>query len=280
MAPSKPNNSNKKRLCNDTIVAFKRWLILRPIRSLLIVAIFAVSLIYHHPIVRNNISNKILRSDTSSVPSCTSSPWKEEESLHGNCQGSALKHNPTPQSAKECATTCCDDPTCITFQYRSDVGCFQGEDVRLGMEKDGVPTWCNQDPPVIWRGQYLVPRVQDENGKDIAYSDREREQFHNKSCDIKTWIPDERQGQCFGLGGKREAASGSDEECMKACCSDPNCGAWQWSRDVGCFYGKWMFGCLAGSSEAYVGRRKFQSSRSYTDGSGKPYQQELHSLRS
>ena len=153
MALTKPNSSNKKRICNDTIVTFKRWLLLRPMRSLLIVMIFVASLVYHHPTVRSNISNKFLRTDTSSVPSCTSSPWKEGESLHGNCQGSALKLNPKPQSAKECATTCCDDPTCITFQYRSDVGCFQGEDDRLGMEKDGGPTWCNQDPPGIWRGE-------------------------------------------------------------------------------------------------------------------------------
>ena len=278
MSPSKHDSSKQKKLGNSTIVAFKRWFSLRPKLSVLIITALVASATRLHPTaksVSNNLMKQYLRSTV--VPECPASPWKENESLHGNCQGSALKPNPAPKSATECATTCCDDPKCITFQYRSDLGCYQGDDVRLGLEKDGAPTWCNDSPPVIWRGQYLVPRVPDENGKDKVFSDAEREEFRKKSCNLSTWSPDERQGQCFGLGGKREAASGSDEECMKACCNDPNCGAWQWSKDSGCFYGKWMFGCLAGSSEAYVGRRKFQKTRSYTGGGGKPYQQVLSS---
>lgn len=275
MHSSNNYRSKEKGLGSSTIVTFKRWISLRPIRSALLLIIFVSSIIIHsHPNAKHILS-KQLRSSQPTVPECPAAPWKKNESLHGNCQGNALKVNEGPKSATECATTCCDDPECITFQYRSDTGCYQGTDVRLGLEKDGTPTWCNDSPPVIWRGQYLVPRVQDENGKDIVYSDAEKEQFRKKNCDLKTWTPDERQGQCFGLGGKREAASGSDEDCMKACCHDPNCGAWQWSKDSGCFYNKWMFGCLPGSSEAYVGKRKFQSSRTYTDGGGKPYQQVL-----
>jgi hypothetical protein len=274
MPPSKHDSSRQKRLGNTTIVSLKRFFSLHPKQSLLVITTFIASIMYLRPAATNIISSKLLRLSTNTVPSCPSSPWKENEAIHGNCQGGGIKLNPLIKSSTECATTCCDDPKCITFQYRSDVGCFQGDDVRLGLEKDGAPTWCNDAPPVIWKGQYLVPRVQGADGKDIVYSDAERETFRKKSCDLTTWTPDERQGQCFGLGGKREAASASAEECMKACCADPNCGAWQWAND-GCFYGKWMFGCLPGSSEAYVGRRKFQISRTYADGSGKPYRQDL-----
>lgn len=150
--------------------------------------------------------------------------------------------------------------------------------MRLGMEKDGTPTWCNDSPPVRWRGQYLVPRVQGQDGKDVVYSDHDRGEFRKKSCDLETWSPDERPGQCFGLGSKRVEASASDVECMKACCDDPNCGAWQWSPEAGCYYGKWMFGCLGGDSvmfEPFVGRRKFQQSRTYSDARGRPWQQTL-----
>lgn len=142
MSPPKHDSSKKKRLGNATIVAFKRWLSLRPKLSLLIIATFVSSILYLQP-TAVQLSTKLLRSSqTTKVPECPASPWKENESLHGNCQGSALKLNPGPKTATECASTCCDDPKCITFQYRSDTGCYQGDDVRLGFEKDGEHMLC------------------------------------------------------------------------------------------------------------------------------------------
>ncbi|KAL3781780.1 hypothetical protein HJC23_009210 [Cyclotella cryptica] len=273
------DSGKRKPLGNTTIVAAQRCLSLRSKRPFLLSSIFLSVIVVFLPRTITKLSNGLSRKPLrTAVPPCPSSPWKPNESLQGNCQGGGIQPNPSIATATECASSCCSDPACITFQFRSDVGCLQGGDVRLGMEKDGTPTWCSDSPPLRWRGQYLVPRVQGQDGKDVVYSDAEKGEFRKKSCDLNSWSPDERPGQCFGLGSKRVEASASDVECMKACCADPNCGAWQWSREAGCYYGKWMFGCLSGESvmfEPFVGRRKFQESRTYSDASGRPWQQTL-----
>ena len=71
------------------------------------------------------------------IPPCSNSPWKTNEDLRGKCPGD-LKPFKDATTISECASTCCSNPTCISWQYRSDVGCLQGGDVRLGQEKDGV----------------------------------------------------------------------------------------------------------------------------------------------
>lgn len=84
-------------------------------------------------------------------------------------------------------------------------------------------------------------------------------------------------GQCFGLGDvkTKDNASDSAEDCMKACCKDSNCGAWQWNKELGCFYSKGMHGCQGHGDpiafEPFIGRRKHQDSRTYTDKHNKPW---------
>lgn len=202
------------------------------------------------------------------VPPCPSAPWKEPEILHGTCPGD-LKPFDGAKTITECATTCCENPSCISWQFRSDVGCKQGGDVRIGMEKDGVPAWCDSNPPQKWSGQFLYPKGKTE-GMDAA-------KLREDGCSFDAWNPEEQVGQCFGLGPKREEASGSAEDCMAACCAvqDSGCGVWQWSKDIGCFYGRSGFSCKGDGDpihfEPFVGKRKRLEGRSYTDKDGKPW---------
>ena len=161
------------------------------------------------------------------VPSCDRSPWKSNEDLRGKCPGD-LKPYELASTVSDCASSCCNDDDCITWQYRRDTGCLHGPDVRVGEEKDGVPAWCNEHPPQRWQGQFLIPHAegQQEHEKLDAVNVRKN------ACDTQTWNPEEQIGQCFGLGGVRTDASGSAEECMKACCDDEKCGAWQWTKQV------------------------------------------------
>ena len=179
------------------------------------------------------------------VPSCPASPWKADENLRGDCRAE-LKPNRPPGSGggaaadaattvAECARSCCDDPTCVSWQHRRDVGCLHGGDVRLGMEKDGVPAWCSDHPPHRWRGQFLVGGRRTA-GPTAAGGGSSATVVESRttlaSCDESTWNPGEEVGQCFGLGDVRPVASGSAVECMRACCGDPTCGAWQWNEVV------------------------------------------------
>ncbi len=161
------------------------------------------------------------------VPSCDRSPWKSNEDMRGKCPGD-LKPYELASTVSDCASSCCNDDDCITWQYRRDTGCLHGPDVRVGEEKDGVPAWCNEHPPQRWQGQFLIPHAegQQEHEKLDAVNVRKN------ACDTQTWNPEEQIGQCFGLGGVRTDASGSAEECMKTCCDDEKCGAWQWTKQV------------------------------------------------
>ena len=175
------------------------------------------------------------------VPSCPTSPWKDYENLRGDCRAE-LKPSPGGGGAAattiaECATSCCDDSTCVSWQHRRDVGCLRGGDVRLGMEKDGVPAWCSDHPPRRWRGQFLVGGSRnggaDDGGWGMGGSSSVVVESRKLACDESTWNPEEEGGQCFGLGDVRpNEASGSAVECMRACCGDPTCGAWQWNEVV------------------------------------------------
>ena len=182
------------------------------------------------------------------VPSCPASPWKADENLRGDCRAELKPARPpgsgggaaadAATTVAECARSCCDDPACVSWQHRRDVGCLRGGDVRLGMEKDGVPAWCSDHPPHRWRGQFLLGGSRNDGAEDGdrgmgGTSSANVVESRKLACDESTWNPEEEVGQCFGLGDVRpNKASGSAVECMRACCGDPTCGAWQWNEVV------------------------------------------------
>mmetsp|Transcript_31858 Transcript_31858/g.35708 ORF Transcript_31858/g.35708 Transcript_31858/m.35708 type:complete len:161 (-) Transcript_31858:135-617(-) len=92
---------------------------------------------------------------------------------------------------EQCAMDCCRSE-CTSWQYRSDVGCLMGGDIRLGMEKDGPSSWCSDMPPKRWSGQFVQQR---KNGHLIKISKK-----IIGGCSLETWNPNEQPGQCFGLG--------------------------------------------------------------------------------
>jgi len=212
---------------------------------------------------------------------------------------------------EQCAMDCCRSE-CTSWQYRSDVGCLMGGDIRLGMEKDGPSSWCSDMPPKRWSGQFVQQR---KNGHLIQNSKK-----IIGGCSLETWNPNEQPGQCFGLGdvkkiymttttldsytdvdGTRSSGNGnrkgtpitSAQLCMEACCSNDNqnhrmkgkeddneCGAWQYHDDLGCFYHKRMYGCVDTKDpivfEPFIGRRKLLPSnkRKYIDKHGNPWTQQ------
>uniref|UniRef100_A0A7S2U6H3 Apple domain-containing protein n=1 Tax=Attheya septentrionalis TaxID=420275 RepID=A0A7S2U6H3_9STRA len=193
------------------------------------------------------------------IPDCKETPWKPNEDLVGTCPGT-LKQVSGYKDAVECAKACCDNQDCVAWQFRADVGCKQGPDIRIGMEKDGTPAWCDDKPPNQWQGQFLIANKK--------ANPQQQTEERVAACDTKTWNPSEQKGQCFGLGDVRSPeASVSAQACMEACCADVKCGAWQWQKDLGCFYGKGMHGCIKADNpvvfQPFVGRRKFQNSRTY-----------------
>lgn len=152
----------------------------------------------------------------SAVPTCPSTPWKSHENLRGKC---ALNPYNIATTKDECATSCCNDDKCITWQFRRDVGCLHGDDLRLGMEKDGPAAWCSDHKSYKWHGQNLV------------WKDTTRQ----LACSEKTWDPNEQSGQCLGLGDVRLESSKSAHDCMRACCNDETCNSWQWNEIVSVF---------------------------------------------
>eukprot|EP00532_Pseudo-nitzschia_australis_P003581 CAMPEP_0168192554 /NCGR_PEP_ID=MMETSP0139_2-20121125/18111_1 /TAXON_ID=44445 /ORGANISM="Pseudo-nitzschia australis, Strain 10249 10 AB" /LENGTH=285 /DNA_ID=CAMNT_0008115803 /DNA_START=106 /DNA_END=963 /DNA_ORIENTATION=+ len=219
----------------------------------------------------------VIKPIASSIPVCEKTPWKESENLVGSCPG-ALKHNKEASSSMEdCAVACCESEKCVSWQFRRDVGCLHGGDVRLGMEKDGTSSWCSDHPPRKWEGQYVMRRA---NGAIVQNKDQ------TGGCSLDTWNPNEQPGQCFGLGDVKKTRKNdasvridSARSCMEACCEVEDCGAWQWQSGLGCFYHLRMHGCVDTSDpvvfEAFVGRRKLQSSRTYVDKEGNPWKQQL-----
>ncbi|KAL7520708.1 hypothetical protein ACHAWX_005419 [Stephanocyclus meneghinianus] len=236
--------------------------------SLSLIAACAYYSFYHSPPPNDALVTTPVVEE--SIPPCPTQPWKPHEDMRGQCPGD-LKPNPTATTISACASTCCSDPQCITWQFRSDAGCLQGGDVRLGMEKDGVAAWCSDHPPQRWQGQYLYKK---------GGTAEEDADIRKRGCDAATWNPGEQVGQCFGLGDVKKHASGSAEECRDACCENDKCRAWQWNKELGCFYGSHMHGCQGDDGDPakfdpFVGRRKFLETRQYIDNAGKPWQMTL-----
>eukprot|EP00976_Prorocentrum_cordatum_P068019 1178964-Prorocentrum_minimum.AAC.2 len=53
------------------------------------------------------------------------STWNPEE-LRGQCFGLGARRTLSSETAASCRDACCSDPTCETWQWREDKGCFYG----------------------------------------------------------------------------------------------------------------------------------------------------------
>ncbi|KAL9180839.1 hypothetical protein ACHAXT_011292 [Thalassiosira profunda] len=271
------NGKDKKYQRHGTALEFlRRWIARRGQLAVLVVvaALLSVFLIPPLKVLWNGgASGRIIKAARRlQVPPCPRAPWKEGEDLRGKCPGD-LKPFGEAATISQCASTCCANEECISWQFREDVGCLQGKDIRLGMEKDGPSAWCSEHPPQRWHGQYLQ-----HHGK-AKEEGAEAEERRQKACSEATWNPDEEVGQCFGLGDVKKDASGSAVECMRACCTNEKCKAWQWNEKLGCFYGGGMHGCQGEGDPIafapFVGRRKRLESRKYTDKHNRPWQMAL-----
>lgn len=92
-------------------------------------------------------SNIVGTHDSNNHDQCT---WRSDF-LAGSCVGWDRVNSRSHKTADACQEACCKLPlegqqSCVAWQFRSDVGCFLGGDVRLGMEKDGPAAWCVLPP--------------------------------------------------------------------------------------------------------------------------------------
>mmetsp|Transcript_30846 Transcript_30846/g.42727 ORF Transcript_30846/g.42727 Transcript_30846/m.42727 type:complete len:303 (+) Transcript_30846:560-1468(+) len=183
--------------------------------------------------------------------------WRPEH-LVGSCVGGTVSTEATKvlTSAAACKRACCEAAECVSWQFREDLGCLHGGDVRLGMEKDGPGAWCEPSAPAPWEGQRLRPHQ-----GDHAYQVN-----RTRACSQALWDPSLLQGQCFGLGARRALQVETSVACMTACCADEDCEIWQWRQDKGCFFGKGGWVCDKPSLFAnapFQGLRKVVSTRKY-----------------
>ena len=123
----------------------------------------------------NNSNNAV-----QAVPSCDQASWKSSENLIGSCPGGLkpYKSNQKTISMENCAIECCQSDACITWQYRADIGCLHGGDIRLGQEKDGPSSWCSDIQPKRWQGQYVLQRSK---GHVVA------NHAETGGCSVDTW---------------------------------------------------------------------------------------------
>jgi hypothetical protein len=149
--------------CDDTgkhnrhgTPSISRW-IRRNLTSVVLVSLLAACAIVY-TFEPSTMSTIRATSVAQPIPQCEESPWKPNEDMRGQCPGD-LKPFASATTIATCATTCCSNPKCITWQFRADTGCLQGGDVRLGMEKDGVSAWCSDHPPKRWQGQVMPTSV-------------------------------------------------------------------------------------------------------------------------
>jgi PAN domain len=186
------------------------------------------------------------------VPNATNDCKWRPEPLQGVCDNTkSTEYSKGYKTAEECENACCAAPNCMSFQFRKKEGCQWGGDTRLGNEGDGPTAWCEPRPHDKWRGQWVA-----KDGTRVE-----------GACTDIGWNPDELQGQCFGLGGKRAIPNHTPEACRDACCADSECAIWEWRADAGCFYNKNGFACQDTSPldfEPFHGKRKVVAGRTYT----------------
>ena len=232
-------------------------------RSILVIFLFTICLlIYHHHHTQQHnkveqpIDDRTDESKTTLIKASNTCNWKTEP-LQGMCDTTkSTTESQQYKTAIECENGCCESNTCISFQFRQKEGCQFGGDTRLGAEKDGVSAWCEPRPPAMWNGQWVWKK----NGKGGGAAD---------ACTDEGWNPKELQGQCFGLGSRKNIDEATSKGCRDACCKTKGCAIWQFRPDAGCFFNDKAHNCQQANPldfEAFVGKRKVVEGRTY-----KPY---------
>lgn len=176
--------------------------------------------------------------------------WRPDK-LIGRCFGlkphneyKELNKISSVNTQEECRHICCNmGNDCISWQYLNHTNngiCTLGGPVRLGLEANGKPDWCDPSPPGKWNGKRLLTRSKSEG------------------CSWGEDLPD----QCFGLGPERKSKGWegeplSEQDCSKACCEDSECEMWQQMDGRGCYFAKkegvW---CEEKPKGSYFGQRK------------------------
>lgn len=152
--------------------------------------------------------------------------------LVGRCFGlnvhsrfSELFHIEVVETPDECKTLCCElGDKCMTWQYwNENKRCNLGPAVQLsnedGVDKivDGSSSWCEADPPVVWRGKRIMTR-------------------DGPKCEWGDSVPT----RCHGLGAEKRGDDGNrlaKNVCERACCHTAGCQIWQQHPERGCFIG-------------------------------------------
>ena len=106
-------------------------------RLIVVIAVFAVCSVFLLPFMKLILGDTVrsasatapaksnTQQQTLQIPPCPSSPWKENENLQGKCPGD-LKPYPDATTISQCASTCCVNADCVSWQFRDDIGCIQG----------------------------------------------------------------------------------------------------------------------------------------------------------
>ena len=112
----------------------------------------------------------------------------------------------------------------MTWQYwNENKRCNLGTAVQLSNEEDvdkivdGSSSWCEANPPVVWRGKRIMTR-------------------DGPKCEWGDSVPT----RCHGLGAEKRGDDGNrlaKNVCERACCHTAGCQIWQQHPDRGCFIG-------------------------------------------
>ena len=122
------NGKDKKYQRHGTALEFlRRWIARRGQLAVLVVvaALLSVFLIPPLKVLWNGGANGSKRVERRlQVPPCPQVPWKEGEDLRGKCPGD-LKPFGEAATMGQCASTCCANEECISWQFREGASIFR-----------------------------------------------------------------------------------------------------------------------------------------------------------
>ena len=129
------NGKDKKYQRHGTALEFlRRWIARRGQLAVLLVvaALLSVFLIPPLKVLWNGgASGSIIKAARRlQVPPCPKVPWKEGEDLRGKCPGD-LKPFGEAATMSQCASTCCANEECISWQFREGASIFEGSSTVL-----------------------------------------------------------------------------------------------------------------------------------------------------